>query len=96
MFELNQKIVCVNDTRPPGVNDIFNAWPSKGKIYTVRDIVPGVQFSMEETCAVYLQELVNTPNRHNIEPGFKVTRFKEINEEAAAKYAENQNIEKLS
>ena len=96
MFEPNQKVVCVDDSRPPGVNDIYNAWPTKGTIYTVRDVVPGIEFSKAETCATYVQELVNTPNRHGIEPGFQIIRFREISEEEIAEAAKNQNTEKAT
>ena len=45
-------------------------------IYTVRDLVPGVSLqNTEGETAVYLMELVNPVNRHNIEYGFNAERF---------------------
>lgn len=76
MFDIGQKVFCVDDKFPPGINDIFNLLPSKGTRYTVRDIVPGQTFKLEGTCAVLLEELVNRPNQHGIEPGFSPHRFR--------------------
>ncbi len=76
MFDIGTKVICVNDAFPAGINDIFNAVPSKGRIYTVRDIVPGQDWRLRETCAVLLRELVNRPNQHGIEPGFAPYRFR--------------------
>ena len=80
MFDLNSKVVCVDDRFPPGIRDIFRALPVKGRIYTVRDIVPAQGFNLHKTCAVLLAELVNHPNRHGIEPGFLCNRFREPDE----------------
>lgn len=80
MFEPGQKVVCVDDSFPPGALDVFNALPSKGSLYTVRDVVPGVQWDWKETVAVYLVELVNKPNQHGFEPGFAPHRFAEPEE----------------
>ena len=77
MFDINSKVVCVNDRFPTGINDIFNALPRKGTIYTVRDIVQAQDFNLRGTCAVMLRELENRPNLHGIEPGFQCERFRE-------------------
>jgi hypothetical protein len=77
MFEINAKVLCIDDRFPVGINDIFNALPRKGSIYTVRDIVPAQDWKMRGTCAVLLRELENRPNRHGIEPGFQCGRFRE-------------------
>lgn len=78
MFDLNAKLVCVDDKFPAGIHDVFNALPVKDKVYTVGDIVPGQTFDMKGTCAVLLNELPNRPNKHGIEPGFVCGRFREI------------------
>ena len=83
MFEPGQKVICIDDQFPNGILDIFNALPVKGTIYTVRDIVPGSGFGgrdKDQQPAVYLEELVNLPNRHGIEPGFACRRFAEPEE----------------
>ena len=58
----------------------MNALPVAGSSYTIRDLVPGVAWNLAEEPAVYLCELVNLPNRHNIEPGFACRRFVELEE----------------
>lgn len=77
MFDINSKVICVDDSFPAGINDIFNALPVKGALYIVRDIVPAQDFKLRGTCAVLLKELENRPNRHGIEPGFQCNRFRE-------------------
>ena len=41
MFEPGARVVCVDDRFPPGIRDIFNALPVKGREYVVRDLVRG-------------------------------------------------------
>ena len=91
MFDTNTKVVCVDDRFPAGVNDIFNALPRKGTIYTVRDVVPAQDWKLQGAVAVYLQELKNRPNEHGIEPGFNCFRFRELTPE---ELFENQCAEK--
>ena len=92
MFDINAKVICIDDRFPPGVNDIFNALPRKGSIYTVRDIVPAQDWKLKGTCAIYLRELENRPNRHGIEPGFATHRFRE----PTAEEISNVNTEKAT
>ena len=80
MFDIGIKVVCIDDKFINGINDIFNALPVKGRMYTTRDIVPGVGFDNKETISVLLEELVNKPNLHGIEPGFLCSRFREPDE----------------
>lgn len=92
MFDINAKVVCIDDRFPPGINDIFNALPVKGSIYTVRDIVPAQTFKLAPTCGVLLAELVNRPNRHGIEPGFAPERFRELDELEASVIAAAEKV----
>jgi len=87
MFEPGQRVICIDDSFPDGIRDIFNALPVKGQQYTVRDLVPGVGWKLNEEPAVYLVELVNMPNQHGIEPGFACRRFAEPEEEEEVVYA---------
>lgn len=80
MFDIGIKVVCINDKFEVGIKDIFNALPVKGQMYTTRDLVPGIGFDNKETVSVLLEELVNRPNRHGIEPGFLCSRFREPEE----------------
>ena len=85
MFEPGSRVVCVDDRFPPGIRDIFNALPVKGREYVVRDLVPGVGWKLNEEPAVYLVELVNLPNEKGTEPGFACRRFREV--ETVVEYA---------
>lgn len=80
MFEPGAKVVCVDDKFPRGIEEFYDRLPVKNETYTVRDIVPGHTFECKETATVYLEELINTPNLHNIEPGFQCCRFVEPEE----------------
>jgi len=53
MFEPGQRVICIDDSFPDGIRDIFNALPVKGQQYTVRDLVPGVGWKLNEEPAVY-------------------------------------------
>ena len=76
MFAPGQKVACVDDQFPLGIEKIYTALPKKDVIYTVRDLVPGVSLqNTEGETAIYLVELVNPANRHNIEYGFNAERF---------------------
>jgi hypothetical protein len=75
MFEPSEKVVCVNDKFPVDIRDYMSALPVKGRIYTVRDIVGGLNWNGTQTIAVLLNELHNLPNEHGIEPGFAPHRF---------------------
>ncbi len=71
-----QKVACVDDRFPLGIEKLYQALPRKDEIYTVRDLVPGVSLSNSEgETAIYLVELVNPANRHGIEYGFNAERF---------------------
>ena len=78
MFDLNAKVVCVDDRFPDTVKGIYTALPKRDAVYTVRDIVPAQDWKLRGTCAVYLGELVNPPNPFGIEPGFQCHRFREL------------------
>ena len=76
MFAPGQKVACVDDQFPLGIEKIYTALPKKDAIYTVRDLVPGVSLqNTEGETAIYLVELVNPANRHGIEYGFNAERF---------------------
>ena len=78
---IGTKVVCVDDSFPAGINDVYNALPVKDRVYIIRDVVPGWDFKLKEQMAIYLVELVNLPNEHGIEPGFKIDRFREVDED---------------
>ena len=41
MFEIGQKVVCVNDQFEPWVYDLYRSLPKKDKVYTVRAVSVG-------------------------------------------------------
>lgn len=90
MFDIGQRVVCVDDKFPIGIHDIYNALPKAGRVYRVRDIVPAQDFKLQGTCAVLIEELINKPNRHGIEPGFQTYRFREMTPLEEAQHAENK------
>src|SRR5476651_695789 len=76
MFIPNQKVVCVDDKFPLGIEQLYNQLPVKDQIYVIRDIVPGQSLSGSEgEVAVYLIGLVNPTNKVGVERGFNAERF---------------------
>jgi hypothetical protein len=76
MFLPGQKVVCVDDRFPLGIEKLYTSLPREGETYTIRDIVPGCDFNAEPgEVAVYLIELHNPANKLGIERGFKAERF---------------------
>jgi hypothetical protein len=76
MFVPNQKVVCIDDSFPLGIEKLYHQLPVKDQIYVIRDIVPGQ--SMMGTpgeVAVYLIGVVNPTNKLGIERGFNAERF---------------------
>ena len=96
MFSPGQKVACVDDQFPLGIEKLYRALPRKDVIYTVRDLIPGVSLSNHEgEVAVYLVELVNSANRHGIEYGFNAERFAplETAEDEQEMYVEQEEPE---
>lgn len=79
MFDIGQKVVCANDEFHPAIAQYFPTLPKKGRIYTIRDIVPGLNPSMGHEVACYLEEIQGSVNDHGIERGFNVERFAPLN-----------------
>jgi hypothetical protein len=76
MFAPGQKVACVDDKFPLGIEKLYTALPKRDVIYTVRDLLPGVSLqNTEGETALYLVELVNPANRHGVEFGFNAERF---------------------
>ncbi len=96
MFAPGQKVACVNDQFPLGIEKLYSALPRKDVIYTVRDLVPGVSLQNSEgEVAVYLVELVNPANRHGVEYGFNAERFAPLatDEDELEEYVESYEEE---
>jgi len=81
MYLPGQKVVCVDDVFPAGIQKFYWKLPVKGVTYTVRDLIPGIDTSGEpgEMC-VYLVELINPCSDKPPYPerGFKAERFRPL------------------
>jgi len=78
MFDINSKIVCINDSFPLQVLATYDEIPKQGNVFTVRDIIPATDYGRAETCAVLLHQVRNTPNENGVENGFACHRFREL------------------
>ena len=81
MFEPGTKVICVDGSFPHTVFNYLQNLPRKGETYTVRDIIPAQEWQGAETCAVLLEEVINTPPAHRQqwgECGFAPRRFREL------------------
>ena len=83
MFDVNEKVVCINDSFPAWVYDSYNQLPVKGTIYTVREVDLGrsdLASDSDVAFRVLLHELHNDPDftesgRDIGELGFRSDRF---------------------
>jgi len=76
MFIPNQKVVCIDDQFPLGIEQLYNKLPVKDQIYVIRDVVPGQALNGSEgEVAVYLVGVVNPTNKVGVERGFNAERF---------------------
>lgn len=83
MFEIGQKVVCINDRDFPTqlLGTYYMAFPRKDHVYTVRDIVRGhTGNGVENICTVLLKEITNYLNPL-LENGYKPSRFRPVDEE---------------
>lgn len=80
MFQLNQRVVCLNGEIPPQLWEYVKPLV-KGKIYTIRNVVPGTKDGKTHDLAVYLHEVHNTVNEHGIERGYAHERFAPLQED---------------
>lgn len=75
MFIPNQKVVCCEPVISPEAAQYVGPL-IKNKIYTIRNIVPGINIHEGEgEVAVYLHEITNSVNPHGIERGYNAERF---------------------
>lgn len=80
MFEIGDKVICIDDSIAPehfaSVMKSFQYWPIKGKEYTIRDIF----YNDEIVCGIVLKEMSNIPIfipllKRVQEPAFATRRF---------------------
>ena len=90
------KVVCVDDSFETRIINLYKMLPIKDKVYTVRGMSVGVSTTSEAgEIAVYLVGLENPCS--NVPPfperGFRIERFREIEEPVAeaVEYAEEMS-----
>lgn len=86
-----QKVVCVNDQFDFTLLPFYDMLPVKGNVYTVRDVMLGIDMHGEEgQIAITLVGLVNPRNAHGRENAFRAERFAPVDDafvEEAISYA---------
>jgi hypothetical protein len=83
MFDVGQRVVCVEDRFPHAVRNYLRDLPRKNGIYTVRDVIPAQEWGGGHTCAILLGEIHNPPAPHRKEwgeCGFDPRRFRPVEE----------------
>lgn len=94
MFNIGEKVVCINDAFPAWVHDTYNQLPTKGEVYTVRGTDLGRSDLSSDSAVsfkVLLEELKNddevTASGRNLgELGFKSDRFATMDQLESTEY----------
>ncbi len=104
MFDIGEKVVCVDDRFHPEIAFMFDALPVKGEVYTVRDCDMGrakwtsAQKGWDSVeMKVLLQELVNgvdpsTAKGCPSELGFAARRFAPLTDITELEEIENEAL----
>lgn len=89
-----QRVVCIDDTFPEWVNDLFISLPIKDHTYTIRDMLLGetIDGSGGEIC-VYLVGLHNPIDHTHCERGFKAERFRPLEELPPEEMVEERELQ---
>lgn len=100
MFDVGQKVVCINDDFSATVRHIYRQLPVKDEIYTVRDVRIGraqvtTSGAGEVSYLVLLEELHNPDDPYMAENaaeemGFRSDRFAPLEELENSEYAEEE------
>jgi len=97
MFQIGQKVVCIDDQFDPLIAQFYHKFPTKNTIYTIRDIRPGISPNCETgEVSVTLDEIYNPSSKFGIERGYKAERFAPLNNipDEEIKVAEAHEVEK--
>lgn len=89
MFEIGEKVVCVDDKFDPNTTAQYAYLPTEGEIYTVRDTMPGLDHDQsvatgqkQVTMAILVEEIENPiPEGFHHEPAFAGRRFAPLEEQ---------------
>lgn len=85
MFEIGQKVVCVDDKFADWYKKLYSQFPTKDCVYVVRDIRIGVMYSEGKktgAVSVLLIGVVNpkADSKAGLERGFNSDRFRPLDE----------------
>lgn len=87
MFSVGQKVVCVDDSWPESVKQLYLSLPVKDGIYVVRAVRVGVRadeliMDMRRVLeqSLLLVGLYNPTNNLGVEAGFAASRFRALDE----------------
>lgn len=85
-----QKVVCIDDTFPLGIEKFYVALPKKGVTYVIRDVTLGVNLQGQEgEIAITLVGLHNPKSATPPFPerGFKAERFRPLEDDRLSESA---------
>lgn len=83
LFEVNQKVVCIDDKFPQWILPLYTALPKEGVVYVIRDVRLGVRPDCRTgDISLLLVGLVNprSDSRSAHERGFSQERFRHLEE----------------
>lgn len=85
MFDVGQKVVCINGDFDDWSKSLYTAFPTKDKVYVIRDVRLGVTFEGGQrigAASVLLVGLVNpcAISKMKLERGFNSDRFAPLEE----------------
>ena len=96
MFNVGQKVVCVDDKWPESVKQLYLQLPLRDNVYVVRAVRVGVRadeliMDMRRVLeqSILLVGLYNPTNKLGVEAGFAASRFRSLDE------LKNQATEKV-
>lgn len=82
MFDIGQRVVCVNGEFHPRLLGRYNYFPLRGHVYVIRDYRLGICADRPiGTISLYLEGVINPPRktgRMKLEPGFDSDRFRAV------------------
>lgn len=80
-MRIGDKVICINDSFPLGIEKIYDSLPKKNVIYVVREVSLGVNFKGEAgevaICLIGLDNPRSTTPPHP-ERGFNSERFRPL------------------
>ena len=91
-----QKVVCINDQFPLGIEKLYVALPKSGVTYVVRDVTLGVNWAGEPgEVAITLVGMLNPRSATPPFPerAFNAERFRPLEDERVSEKSEKRDVE---